>query len=153
MNKKQVKKSKRAKKLPIGVKKIGKYTGVTLPLPTFPKNNEKFLQQRIIEIAKLISNENKEMVNHEKDNYDNPADMWGHLFNTNLAIDRLLYLIIWLFHLESHDERGLEEFSKIRKTVLKVDEEFRHHAPKLQYIDQQVESHLEREKRAKSVYG
>ncbi|MGI0021884.1 MAG: hypothetical protein ACRD9Q_03385, partial [Nitrososphaeraceae archaeon] len=104
-------KGKNKKTLPKGMKTVGKHTGIMLPLPTFPQHDAKFLKDRVLEIAKLINRENTDMADHIKDKYKSPIDVWSHLYNTNLAIDRLLYLIIWLFHLESHDERGLEEFS------------------------------------------
>lgn len=132
--------------------KIGEYTGISLPLPDFPKGYED-LQEFCETIARRTNSENGDLIQHQKDSYFSVDDVWGHLRNTNNQIDRLLYIIIQLLHMNYHLLSGFEDIDKIKTNLQQVDEDFKKHKPKLEYIDQQVQAHTQSEERAKRVYG
>jgi hypothetical protein len=131
---------------------IGKFTGISLPLPEFPRGFEE-MQELCVEIAKRTNTENEDLFEHKKDSYFSVEDVWGHIYNTNVQIDRLLYIVIHLSHLNAHLLQGFEDIDKIKTSIKQVDDDFQKHKPKLEYIDQKVQEHIKSEEKAKQIYG
>jgi len=133
-------------------KSIGKFSGIVLPLPSFPRGEEK-LKGFCIDIAKQINKELADTEGHIKEKNFDLEYITMHLSNTNMMLDRMLFLIIHLFHLDYHSWESMGEIGKIKRALKEVDINFKKHTPQLEYIDKQVQAHRDSEERAKNVYG
>lgn len=147
-----VKKLTKISKTKKKIQTIGKFSGIPSPLPPFPSHLEP-LKELCLKIAKQLDEELSALDEHQKTKYFDVQDMWDHVYNANINMDRMLYLVIRLFHEMQHTSATFEEMEKIKETVQKVDDDFKKHKPKLEYIDQQVQAHTQSEERAKRIYG
>ena len=142
--------TKKEKKPKRKSKPIGKESGLVVPILPFP-SDFKHLESFCIETAKKLDQEMADIKRHIESEYT--EDILSHLYNTNRALDRVLYVVIASMHKHLHTDDGFEEVEKIKQAVSSVSKKFRKHEPKLAYIDKSVESYVERENRGKTVYG
>jgi len=103
-------------------------------MPPFGKGMEE-IRGMCVELIKQIDKEQKHIRWHIEKK-EGGEEALGHLYNALGICDRMMYLIVWLFHYDLHSH-----------------EEFERHQPKLRFIDQKVNEVLEREKRGEEVSG
>src|SRR5690242_4182128 len=104
-----------------GRKKIGKFSGISEPLPAFPSDLD-FLSKFCLETAKRLDEEMKDVSDHIKEKYT--KDILTHLYNTNRTVDRLLYVVLQMMHYDYHVELNFNDMEKMKKTLATFDKKF-----------------------------
>ena|SRR2546426_9305318 len=120
-------------------------------MPPFGKGMEE-IRGMCVELIKQIDKEQKHIRWHIEKK-EGGEEALGHLYNALGICDRMMYLIVWLFHYDLHSHESHDSLMKLEKDHQKLHKEFERHQPKLRFIDQKVNEVLEREKRGEEVSG
>jgi hypothetical protein len=104
-------------------------------------------------LAKSVDSENSALYNHIQEKFFDKEDVLQHLYQTNMMIDKLIYLGVWALHMGHYEHEDFEELKGVKKNLTRVDSDFRKHQPKLELLDKEVKERVAREKRGKHIYG
>jgi len=112
-------------------------------MPPIPEGLEPFA----ISVAEISDSEIAALDAHIKEKFFDKEDVQTHLYNTDLMIQKLLYLVVWALHGTHHEHEDFTELKSVKKKVSKTDSLLRKHKPMLELLDKEVQNRVALAKR------